>query len=161
VRRVLPCLLACACTADPCRDAPATGACFASGDVTHISVGFHPAAALLLDLDGDGHTDLVTAHGTYQSLGAAWGPDFATQTTWSIGQELAGLAAADLDRDGRLDLAAALPLHDAVLVSFGGPGRARELLAYPSATARAPSTPPTSTATATPISRSPTSATSP
>ena len=130
MRRALPCLLACACTADPCRDAPATGACFASGDVTHVSVGFHPAAAMLVDLDGDGHTDLVTAHGTYQSLGAAWGPDYAAQTTWSIGQEIAGLAAADLDHDGRLDLAATLPLHGAVLVSFGAADRTRELRTY-------------------------------
>ena len=126
MRRVLPCLaLVTACAADPCRDAPATGACFAQGPATPISLGFHPAAARSIDLDGDGHLDLVTAHGTYQSFGAAWGPDYAIQTTWSIGQELADLAIADVDHDGHLDLAAALPADDAVVVAFGAADRTR------------------------------------
>ena len=133
MRRVLPCLaLVTACAAAPCLDAPPTGACFAAGQATQITLGFHPAAALTIDLDRDGHLDLVTAHATYQSFGAAWGPDHAAQTTWSIGQELAGLVIADLDRDGHLDLATGLPAADAVLVSFGAPGRARdELREYP------------------------------
>lgn len=76
--------------------------------------------------------DLVAASHDRGTLTIIWGGGAGLDgqaTTWSIGSEVADVVVADLDADGHLDIATALPNSDAVAVlrgrghrSFAGPG---------------------------------------
>nr|WP_263430305.1 VCBS repeat-containing protein [Nannocystis pusilla] len=111
----------------PCDDPGSV--CLATDAVTHVRVGVRPDALVVADLDGDGSRDLVGASGPAGTITVLWGegddPGWIsdTATTWSIDQEVAGIVVADLDDDGHLDLATALPRADAVAVVRGRGGR--------------------------------------
>ena len=114
-----PALVSCDARA-PC-DQPGA-LCLAASDPLEVRVGFRPDALEFVDLDGDGVRDIVAASAAAGTLTAFWGRvggSTGAATTWSIGQEVAGLVVADLDADGLLDLATALPDADAVAVLRG------------------------------------------
>ena len=98
--------------------------CLSSETAKRTQTGIGANAMASLDLDGDGALDTITAgEGTLSILWGASVGFSGTATTWSIDQEVAGLAVADFDGDGRLDLATALPRADAVAVLPGRGGR--------------------------------------
>jgi len=68
-----------------------------------------PNAVAIGDVNGDGHEDLITAHegapGITLRLGTPAPPFFGAPTSVSSGRaDIGGIALADLDEDGRLDL---------------------------------------------------------
>ena len=98
--------------------------CLSSETAKRTQTGIGANAMASLDLDGDGALDTITAgEGTLSILWGASVGFSGTATTWSIDDEVAGLAVADFDGDGRLDLATALPRADAVAVLPGRGGR--------------------------------------
>jgi FG-GAP-like repeat len=84
---------------------------------------------LLVDLNGDGHLDLVATHrvpleanALHIWLGTGQGTFSEVPQTWRS-PGYAGLAAGDLNKDGQLDLLAASHFHQ--LVTFLGDGTGR------------------------------------
>ena len=103
------------------KQAPPGG--FSQTPVT-LNVGAQPAAVALADLNGDGNTDLVSANSGSNSL-TLWFQDETapngfgpTATTLSTGAEPRFVAAADLDRDGDLDLVTADYLGNTLTLFF-------------------------------------------
>ncbi|MDC0671860.1 FG-GAP repeat domain-containing protein [Nannocystis radixulma] len=108
----------------PCNDPAAL--CLVLDEPVRVQFGFDPDALAHVDLDRDGHRDLIGASDRAGSLTVLWGSAEglgADASTWSISQELTGVVVADLDDDGWLDLATALPRADAVAVLHGRGGR--------------------------------------
>lgn len=117
VLALAPLLASCA-PATECDDPRAL--CLSPGTATRTQLALGASALASVDLDGDGHPEVVAAgEGT---ITVSWGLSDRAMT-WSIDQEVAGLAVADLDGDGRLDLATALPRTNAVAVLPGRGGR--------------------------------------
>lgn len=91
-----------------------------------------PTRVVAADVDRDGQVDLVVVHGTDTSGNWLSAPDrisllrgvadrtgtFHPPRSYGVGTDPAGLAAADLDGDGRLDLAVANQGADSVSLLF-------------------------------------------
>jgi hypothetical protein len=102
-----------------------------------LAVGFGPTAVVVADLDGDGVLDLAASvagnallpqrHvGVVRGLG---GGAFAPVAFHEVGREPLALEAADLDGDGRTDLASASPV-DGIGVLRATPGLGFEPVVY-------------------------------
>ena len=85
-----------------------------NGTFAHSTVtgGNAPSALAIADFNGDGHPDLALANNSYNDQGTTVGVLFGTGTgtfgpeaTYTVGQGVFGIAAADLDGDGHVDLA--------------------------------------------------------
>lgn len=112
-------LVAVGCEASRC-----AGICL--GEPRRTSWGVVPGVMRWVDVDGDGHADLVVASPAQGTVSVAWGADTVlgeTATTWSVAVEVAGLEVADVDSDGLLDLVTAVPADDEVAVLRGRGGR--------------------------------------
>jgi hypothetical protein len=114
----------------------------AAGTSSEIVLGGIPRALLEADLDGDGDLELAVAggDGTVWVLGfdrpggsQAWrSSDSPPPVAWPAGAIPIDLAAADLDRDGRLELVS-LAYHDLTWTVAGGftrAGPARQVSGY-------------------------------
>jgi len=78
------------------------------------------------DFDGDGDLDLVVVRSA-DSVTEIWENDngvFAKETVLPVGADALAMAVGDLDQDGELDIAVALPLAPQIYVAFGEPGLA-------------------------------------
>jgi hypothetical protein len=65
--------------------------------------------AAFADLDGDGWEDLILGGRVYRNDGGRRFQDYTLRTNLRFGAGVAGLAIADYDRDGRVDLYACYP----------------------------------------------------
>ena len=101
-----------------------------SADRSSVLETYSSGAGYLADFDGDGHLDLVTAEKTGELVIHRGGPDGLTGEQDRIELPIRGeahqVAAADLDRDGYLDLIVGIGGHyarssDTILVLWGGP----------------------------------------
>jgi hypothetical protein len=84
------------------------------GPAHFLSVGPQPRGVVVADLNGDGKPDLITANssssdltvpGTVSVLLGKGDGTFAPQTTYSVGEQPNALVVADLNGDGRPDIA--------------------------------------------------------
>src|SRR4029077_13273479 len=71
-----------------------------------VALGGDPAGAVVADMDGDGHVDIVTINGAglvtvLRGLGTG---SFPVATTTPVGTGPVDMALADLNGDGRLDV---------------------------------------------------------
>ncbi len=91
-----------------------------------VDVAPHPHAVRLRDIDNDGTADLLVDDRTPQSIRAFPGVGdgtFAKSTSVNVGGDpYRGMALADLDGDGRLDLVTPNPDHISVLLGDGSGG---------------------------------------
>ncbi|MFZ6179656.1 FG-GAP-like repeat-containing protein [Nannocystis pusilla] len=125
--------LALACQpADPCGRTGAGALCLDLAGARTYTWGLASNAAVVADLDADGRPDLVAAGDVRGTVGVFWGRADArgvqdmfdgTATSWSLGGATQDLAVADLDGDGRLDVATALPGRAEIAVLRGQGGR--------------------------------------
>lgn len=109
-------VLVAGCEASVCAD----GLCFAEGRRT--SWGVVPEVMRWVDVDGDGLSDLVAVSPGQGTVTIAWGANATIggfANSWSVAEELAGLAVVDVDRDGRLDVVTTAPRSDEVVVLRG------------------------------------------
>jgi hypothetical protein len=106
------CLLGIACTAGACQQVACTGPVTVStqaltGSTVATSMGGVYVGALLADINGDGHPDLVTwasGEGTFQvALGEAGG-GFGAATSYQGSNEVDFIVAGDSNADGSQDL---------------------------------------------------------
>ncbi|WP_170136491.1 FG-GAP repeat domain-containing protein [Nannocystis exedens] len=116
--------------ADPCARAGAL--CLDVAGARTYTWGLAIDAVVVADLDADGRPDLVVGGGDRGTVGVFWGRADAhgvqdmldgTATSWSLGEPARDLAVADLDGDGRLDVATALPGRAEIAVLRGRGGR--------------------------------------
>ena len=100
-----------------------SGAISSFEETAEIEVGGDLIALTYGDLDGDGATDLVVAEGaTTSEISILWNDgsgSFPAVTTLSVRGVVSGLVVADLDRDGRQDIAASVRSHDVVAILSG------------------------------------------
>ncbi|WAS98899.1 FG-GAP repeat domain-containing protein [Nannocystis punicea] len=125
--------LALACEpADPCARTGVGVLCFDLPGARTYTWGLPTGVVGVADLDADGHPDLVGTGDARGAVGVVWGRAKSnasrdmfdgTATSWSIGAGTQGLAIADLDGDGRLDVATALPQSGEIAVLRGRGGR--------------------------------------
>lgn len=91
-------------------------------EVSRVDVGGPSSSAAILDQDGDGHRDLIlTAAGGVRILAGDGSGGFDEQEAVDAGEHPVGLAAGDLDEDGRVDLAVANHETRYVTLLLGGP----------------------------------------
>ena len=102
-----------------------------------IASGLGPYAMAVADFNGDGNLDLATVNGSQSSsvvsilLGACNGT-FATAVNYSTGSGPAAIVAADLNKDGKLDLGVLTTLFPGVSVLLGnGDGTFQNYSSYP------------------------------
>ncbi|HMA34506.1 MAG TPA: FG-GAP-like repeat-containing protein [Chloroflexia bacterium] len=93
-----------------------------------LTVGNHPEAVVLRDLDGDGFVDLAVANSGADQVevllgNGAGGFSPAPLGPVATGHRPTGIAAADYDRDGKLDLATANAGSDNVTVLLNSCGQ--------------------------------------
>lgn len=76
------------------------------GEATRLPVAADPLALATADFDGDGHDDLLVAHGTPAGLSLLLWEAGGLQAArfYPVGAAIRGLALGDLDRDGRPDI---------------------------------------------------------
>ncbi|MDC0667403.1 FG-GAP repeat domain-containing protein [Nannocystis radixulma] len=117
--------------ADPCRRTGVGALCLDLEGARSYAWGLSASALAVADVDADGHPDLVLGGGLQGAFAVTWGGPgglkdmfSGTSTSWSVGGRMIDLAVADLDGDGHLDLAAALPDSDEIAVLRGRGGRA-------------------------------------
>ncbi|MBL9105040.1 MAG: VCBS repeat-containing protein [Myxococcales bacterium] len=111
------------CEPPPCARG---AACLAVAEARQTRWGFAPESLLWVDVDGDGQQDLVAASHARGTVSVVWGAERTlggTATTWSVASTVAGVAVADADGDGFVDLITAAPDDDAVAVLRGRGGR--------------------------------------
>lgn len=94
----------------------------------HTLNGFFVHALEAADITGDGKVDLIVAHngvddstGAISILAGDGSGGFAAPETLSVGAQPVDLVIADLDADGRSDLAVADPLDGQIYALFGTP----------------------------------------
>jgi hypothetical protein len=88
-----------------------------------------PVAAFV-DLDGDGWEDLILESQVYRNDGGTRFVNVSTRTNFHLPQEAVGVAVADFDRDGRMDLYVSVAGHGlemSWLDSQGGGHRGNQL----------------------------------
>jgi hypothetical protein len=100
-----------------------------------VALGGDPAGAVVADMDGDGHVDIVTINGAglvtvLRGLGMG---TFTVATTTPVGTGPVDMALADLNGDGRLDVVLA---HTGVTDMGTGPDDIVVLLANPDGSLR-------------------------
>jgi len=104
---------------------------------TRLNTGAAPEAVVVKDLDGDGILDLAVACAGSSSIQIFYGTLSNGSVVFTdpaltipVGSSPNGLIAADLDRDGRVDLATASTGSSSVTILYGKPGRAFEQGSY-------------------------------
>ncbi|MDC0719988.1 FG-GAP-like repeat-containing protein [Nannocystis bainbridge] len=118
--------------ADPCQRTGAGALCLDLANARTYGWGLSTASLAVADLDADGVPDIVGAGDARGTVGAMWGRPGAhgvqdmfdgTWTSWWVGAPTRDLVVADLDGDGRLDVATALPESGEIAVLRGRGGR--------------------------------------
>ena len=104
--------------------------------------GARPSAVIAVDVNGDGHLDLVTSNSQDNTISVLLGNGdgtFQAATSSAVGKVPVALAAGDFNRDGKLDLAVVNQNDPSVSVLLGnGNGTFQLLKSYFTGTGTAP-----------------------
>lgn len=76
-------------------------------DSTRLAVGFNPCRMRVADLDGDGHSDIVTANCSSQDISVLFGlgdGEFEPEQRFAIGARPGDIDVGDFDGDGYRDV---------------------------------------------------------
>ncbi|HZU98222.1 MAG TPA: VCBS repeat-containing protein, partial [Planctomycetota bacterium] len=100
---------------------------------TNYATGVGPSGVAIADLNGDGRPDLVVPNlgdGTVQVFlqDPAHPGSFLAPTTYTVGANPACVVVADLDHDGRPDLAVALDTNSKVMIMLQDPANPGKFL---------------------------------
>ncbi len=122
------------CVTGRCCASPACGGrCVGTRwELREAPAGREAFGYLSVDLDQDGHVDIVSVDQLDETLHVFWGDGrgtLADPSVWRVGRINGDVAAGDFDEDGTVDLVAAVQSHgpptaDTLAVMHGRPGRA-------------------------------------